>query len=173
VMSGMLSIVFGTSKETSDFIVDALELWWTKNHDNFKHINELVINLDNGPAVNSHRTQFIRRLREFANQTGLSIRLVYYPPYHSKYNPIERTWAALEKHWNGEILNSVKKTVNWAKTMTWKGLNPFVYLLRKTYHKGISPSKEEVLADKERIQRSGCLPKWDVRIEPVRVGYFF
>lgn len=78
-------VVFGTSNETSDFIADGLELWWEESH-----LKELVINLDNGPHINSHRTQFIKRIIEFADKTGLKIRLVYYPPYHSKYNSIER-----------------------------------------------------------------------------------
>jgi transposase len=40
----------------------------------------------------------------------LIIRLVYYPPYHSKYNAIRRFWAGLEKSWNGYLLDS-KETV--------------------------------------------------------------
>ncbi|RJS72931.1 hypothetical protein CW714_03930 [Methanophagales archaeon] len=43
-------------------------------------MGELVINLDNGPHINSHRTQFIKRMTEFADNMGLKIRLVYYPP---------------------------------------------------------------------------------------------
>ena len=51
--------------------------------------------LDNGPHNFSYRTQFLKRMIEFADWAGLEIRLVYYPPYHSKYNPIERCWG----HW--------------------------------------------------------------------------
>ncbi len=47
------------------------------------------------------RRQFMKRLIEFANQHELQIKLVYYPPYHSKYNMIERCWGILEKHGNG------------------------------------------------------------------------
>lgn len=32
---------------------------------------------------------------------GMEIRLVSYPPYHSKYNLIERCWSSLQKKWNG------------------------------------------------------------------------
>ena len=99
-----ISIVFGNSNETSDFIADGLELWWEENKERHSHIKELVINLDNGPHINSHRTQFIKRMIEFADKTGMKIRLVYYPPYHSKYNPIERCWGVLEVHWNGTLL---------------------------------------------------------------------
>jgi transposase len=55
-----------------------------------------VIDLDGGSATRSDRTQFIKRMVELAQTIQLRIRLIYYPPYHSKYNPIERCWAALE-----------------------------------------------------------------------------
>lgn len=96
-----LTIYFSTSNETSDLRVDCLEPWWENNQRRHAVVEELVIELDGGPHVHSHRTQFIKRMVEFVDQTGLSVRLVYYPPYHSKYNPIERCWGVLENHWNG------------------------------------------------------------------------
>ena len=42
--------------------------------------------------------------------------------YHSKYNPIERCWAALEQFWNGAILDSVETTLQWASNLRWKGI---------------------------------------------------
>jgi transposase len=142
VLSGCLTIYFGTSAETSDFIIDCLQLWWNDNKDKYVHIKTIAINLDNGPQVESHRTQFIKRIVEFAEQTGLKIRLIYYPPYHSKYNSIERCWGILENNWNGEILNSVEKALEWAGTMTWKGLKPAIVLIDKIYKKGISLTKK-------------------------------
>src|SRR6266496_5822291 len=107
VVGNALTIFFGQSHETSDFIVDCLESWWHDHAHQHPDVEELAINLDNGPAVQSHRTQFIRRMVEFSHKTGLRIVLIYYPPYHSKYNPIERCWAALENYWNGAILSTV------------------------------------------------------------------
>lgn len=159
-------IIFGTSTETSDFIVDGLEIWWDKNKADYSHIKKLVINLDNGPSVSSHRTQFIRRMVEFSEASGLEVHLVYYPPYHSKYNPVERCWGSLERHWNGELLNSIEKAVKWASSMTWKGLNASVSLLDKVYEKGISLTKEEMQKYQAQIRRSDKLPKWDVKILP-------
>jgi len=72
----------------------------------------------------------------FSENTGLQIHLIYYPPYHSKYNPVERCWSNLERHWNGEILNSVDKAIKWASTMTWKGIKASVSLIDKVYEKG-------------------------------------
>jgi len=167
VLSGLLTIFFGTSFETSDFIADCIEMWWESNKSGYAHIKELVINLDNGPNAASSRTQFIKRMTEFADKTGLRIRLVYYPPYHSKYNPVERCWGILEEHWNGEILNTIEKAVNWASTMTWKGIEPVVHLWEKIYVKGISLTKKEMKPYESRIKRSEKLPKWDVSIQPL------
>lgn len=141
-------------------------MWWEKNRVNYLHINELAINLDNGPNSASGRTQFIRRMTEFSERTGLRIRLIYYPPYHSKYNPIERCWGILEEHWNGEVLDSISKAVNWARTMTWKGINPVVQLVEKSYKKGIRLTKKEMRPYEDKIIRSRTLPKWSVIIEP-------
>lgn len=165
-ISGISTIIFGTSIETSDFIVDSLELWWENNKEHPVSINELVINLDNGPHVHSHRTWFIKRITEFADQTGLTIRLLYYPPYHSKYNPVERLWGILEKHWNGALLSSVKEALEWSGTMTWKGIQPVIHFLDKKYKTGKKLKKKEMREYEERILRSKNLPRWDVVIAP-------
>lgn len=69
-----LSIYFGQSAETSDFIVDCLTDWWRKNQSNYAEIEEWVIDLDGGSATRSDRTQFIKRMVELAHQTQLKIR---------------------------------------------------------------------------------------------------
>lgn len=163
----LLSIIYGNSLETTDLIVDSLELWWEKNKERNNYVTELAINLDNGPHLHSHRTQFIKRMVELADKTGLKIRLIYYPPYHSKYNPIERCWGILENHWNGTLLDSVDKTIKWTETMTWKGFHPVVHLLDKVYKKGIKLTKKMMKIYEERLTRSETLPKWDLTIEPV------
>lgn len=73
-----------TSKVTSDCLVDRLVHWWKTMKDRFSHIKTLVINLDNGPENNSHRTQFMKRMVEFAQEYHLHVRLAYYPPYPSQ-----------------------------------------------------------------------------------------
>ena len=167
VVSGQMTIFFGTSFETSDFIVDCIEAWWDLNKKSYATIKELVINLDNGPNSASGRTQFIRRMTEFSDKNALQIHLVYYPPYHSKYNPVERCWGILEEHWNGEILDSINKAIKWAGTMTWKGIKPVVYLWEKIYEKGIRLTKKEMKPYERKMQRSKSLPKWDVVINPM------
>jgi hypothetical protein len=89
----MVMILFGTSYETGDFWVDCLEFWWEHTKDTCGRVQRLVIRLDNGPVNASDRKLFLKRLVAFAQRTSLVIHLVYYPPYHSKYNPIERVWG--------------------------------------------------------------------------------
>ena len=157
--SGNSTIIFGTSNETSDLIVDCLEQWWNNNVIYHRTISKLVVNLDNGPHVHSRRTWFIKRITEFCDKTGLEIHLVYYPPYHSKYNPIERLWGILESHWNGSLLSTIDVAVKWAKTMTWKNIQPVLHLLEQVYEKGKKLTKKEMEIYEKRIQRSDLLPK--------------
>ena len=72
VLSYHLTIFCGQSHETSDFIVDCLECWWHDNATLYADVEALAINLDNGPSVHSHRTQFIRRMVEFSHKTRAS-----------------------------------------------------------------------------------------------------
>jgi hypothetical protein len=161
-----LAIYMGQSAETSDFIVDCLSDWWQKNQWQRSDFDELMINLDSGSATRSDRTQFIKRMVELSKKIDLKIRLVYYPPYHSKYNPIERCWATLENYWHGTILDSVDAAVAWASNMTWKGISPIVHLVETTYEKGVKVLPEHLKQYFSSWQPSDSLPKWDITILP-------
>lgn len=165
--SDQLSIYLGQSAETSDFIVDCLTTWWGDNQLDYPHLDEWVIDLDGGSATRSDRTQFIKRMVELSQAIQLRIRLIYYPPYHSKYNPIERCWAALENYWNGAILDSVEAAVQWASNMTWKGVVPIVHRVETIYEKGIKVLSETLEQYQPFWQRSETLPKWDITIVPI------
>jgi hypothetical protein len=163
--SGALTLVFG-SQETSDFWADALQLWWGQARTGLGHIQRLVIYLDNGPKNSGRRTQFLKRMVQFADWSGLEIRLVYYPPYHSKYNPIERCWSALEKKWNGVLLNCLKVVLQRALRMTWRGRHPLVKRLHGVYPDGVRVSRREMKQYEARMQRSATLPSYDITIRP-------
>jgi hypothetical protein len=102
---------------------------------------------------------------------GLALWARIFTNYHPLYfyilpAQVERCWGILEEYWNGELLDSISKAVNWACTMTWKGINPVVTLVKKSYKKGIRLTKKEITPYNDRIKRSCTLPKWDVVIEP-------
>jgi hypothetical protein len=165
--TGQLSITFGSSSKTSDFMVDALEARWNAMGAQEKAATELLqMKMDNGPESSGVRTQFLHRMVQFADHIGKPIHLLYYPPYHSKYNPIERCWGILELHWNGTKLVDAETMLEWAKSMTWKGSHPVVELSRKVYQKGIALGKKAMRAVERRLERHPALPKWDILIRP-------
>ncbi|WP_425526025.1 ISAzo13 family transposase [Halotia branconii] len=148
-----LFLYFTESNVTSDFIVDVLEDFWKSESWRFSSIKTLIINQDNGTDNNSRRTQFMKRIVEFVHEYQLNIRLAYYPPYHSKYNPIERVWGILENSWNGSILDEVATALKFAQNMTWKGKNPVVKLVTQTYETGVTLTKEAMSAVEKQIER--------------------
>jgi Rhodopirellula transposase DDE domain len=163
--SGALTLLFGT-KETSDAWADALMAWWELVRSGQGHVKKLVIYLDNGPKNSGRRTQFLKRMVQFADWSGLEVRLVYYPPYHSKYNPVERCWSALERKWRGVLLNSVGVILWCARRMTWKGRHPTVRILLGKYRDGVRVPAKEMKLLEARLQRSASLPKYDITIKP-------
>lgn len=152
------------SKVTSDCLVDRLVDWWEAVKDRFAQIKTLVINIDNGPECHSRRTQFMQRLLDFVQKYQVNISLAYYPPYHSKYNPVERCWGILEQHWNGSLLDSVNAIIQFASTMTWKGKKPVVTVVTTTYRTGVKLTKKAMKEVETHLQRLPSLEKWFVDI---------
>jgi len=159
-----LSLFFIASKLTADCIVDRLEEWWDSHQQRFAHIRTLVINQDNGPENHSRRTQFMKRIVAFAHHSRLNIQLAYYPPYHSKYNPVERTFGWLEQHWNGSLLDSVETVLKFAESLTFKGNQPIVTLVEQVYQTGVKLTKQAMAEVESQIERLPELKKWFVSI---------
>jgi hypothetical protein len=159
-----LFLYFARSRMTSDFLADVLDLWWTRFRGCFPKVRTLVLNQDNGPENHSRRTQFMKRMVQFVQEHRVTVELAYYPPYHSKYNGIERCWGALENHWNGSLLDAIPTALRFAETMTWHGMHPVVTLLTKTYQKGVRLTAAEMNELETQIQRFPGLAKWFVTI---------
>ena len=166
IVSNQLFIEFVLGPCTSDTFADQLNDWWELRKATYTHIKTIMINLDNGSELSSHRTQFMMRMIEFVDKHNLILELVYYPPYHSKYNRIERCWGVLEQHWNGTQLLTLDKAVEWAKTMTWNALSPIVCVATKLYSNGVKLTKKAFAKLASRFQRTVDVERWSVRIVP-------
>ena len=160
-----LTLIF-SSQETSDAWVDGLQRWWDRVRVCWPAIKRLVIYMDNGPHNSGRRTQFLKRMVEFADWAHLVIRLVYYPPYHSKYNKIERCWSSLEKKFNGVLLTCWEVIKACALRMRWCKRHPVVERLPTTYARNVKVSKAERRVYEARLERSATLPKYDITINP-------
>ena len=165
--TGALFIGLGRSFKTRDFIADTLKSWWAQLSPSAQQqIPDQQIKVDNDPENSGVRTQFLNRIVAWVDEIGKPVHLVYYPPYHSKYNPIERCWGVLEQHWNGPKLIDVPTMLGWAQSMTWKGAHPAIELNQSIYSKGIALTKKEMRPIEQRLERSPTLPKWDILIRP-------
>ena len=164
---GRVFLYFVSSKVTSDFIVDCIQACWIEIKDEFPQVTTLLLNQDNGPENHSRRTQFMHRLARWVDEEKLTIQLAYYPPYHSKYNPIERVWGVLEQHWNGSLLDSLQAVLGFARTMKWKQRKPVVHLVKKVYKTGMKLTQKAMNLLEERLDRLDGLGKWFVTIRPL------
>ena len=160
-----LELIFTETKATADFMIDCIEAYWIKSGYQFCK-DTLIINADNGPENSSRRTQFMKRIIEFSVKYNVKVILAYYPPYHSKYNSVERVWGRLEQHWNGDILDTQEVVLGFAQSMTWKGKNPFVTLTEQIYETGKKVEKEIMKKYESVIDRATGIEKWFVTIDP-------
>jgi len=162
-----LYIFLVTGPVTSDALVDCIRTVWAMIANRFSLVQTLVINQDNGPECHSRRTQFMSRITQLADQFQLNIQLAYYPPYHSKYNPVERAWGVLENYWNGSLLDSLETVFHFAQNMTYNGVHPVVKIVKKTYCTGVKLTKNAMEELEKRFERLPGLEKWFVLIRPL------
>ncbi len=160
-------IFLTNSAVTADFMVDCLRDVWLTIQEDFTQVQSIVLNLDNGPENNSRRTQFMQRMSEFVDEFQLTIQLAYYPPYHSKYNPVERVWGALENFWSGDLLDSIDTVKHFAQNMTYNGIHPIVQVVKQSYQKGIKLTQKVMAELENRFLRLPRLEDWFVLIQPL------
>lgn len=162
---GYVSI--GSSSETADFIIDNL-LWWWEEYGihQYSDAKNIMLLCDAGGANSYRHHIFKHRLQEFAKLTGLSIIVCHYPPYCSKWNPIEhRLFSQVHKSMEGIIFSdyqTVKKLIEQTSTKT--GLTVVVRLNLKEYQTGIKIKKEDV--DEKKIAFHPVIPNLNYRIYP-------
>lgn len=150
-----------TSKPTSLDLVDCIEEFWVEQYANSKY-KKLAILLDNGPDNSGVRAIFLKGLIERSKKYNIEIELIYYPPYHSKYNPVERLWARLENIWNGYLLETKEICLTFMKNLTWKNVLSVTKLKKVKYEKGLSVNKSEMSQlEQQHITRTECIKKME------------
>ena len=162
---GYISI--GGSSETADFILDNLLWWWWEyGIHQYPDAKNILLLCDSGGANSYRHHIFKHRIMDFAKQTGLSIIVCHYPPYCSKWNPIEhRLFSHVHRAMEGVVFTSydiVKDIIKQTSTKT--GLTVEVRLNLKDYPTGIKVDKSEI--DKHRIDHHPEIPELNYRIYP-------
>ena len=147
--TGYLTI--GTSHDTSEFVCDNIEDCWNRHlRKAYPDARMLVILCDGGGSNSSSHHIVKQDFMRLAERIGLQIVVMHYPPYCSKYNPIEhRLFSHISRFWSGAPLISVADACNRAaKTVTKTGLKVFSRVVNKVYETGrkISDGYREELA---------------------------
>src|SRR5262249_44894359 len=131
------------------------------------------VHLGSDGETHSGGSPFVSRAGGWARAEGGTMGVASSPPYHSKYNPIERCWGVLEVYWNGELLDSEAAVLGFAGSMTYGGKHPQVSRVDQTYASGVCRSTKEMKRMERYLQRLPGLGKWSVVIPPPEVDDLF
>lgn len=164
---GYMSI--GTSHDTSAFVCDNIARVWDKYlHDQYPDANTMVLLCDGGGSNASSHHIVKQDLMDLADRLGMNIFVMHYPPYCSKFNPIEhRLFSQITRSWSGAPLLSVKDAAARAeKTTTTTGLKVCVDIVEETYETKRKINSDYENRSKNQIVRRERLPKWNYLIKP-------
>ncbi len=160
-------IHIGTSHDTSEFACDALRNWWDRHGSRrYAKATSILILCDGGGSNSSRTYLFKQDLQSLANDLEMEIRVAHYPPYTSKYNPIEhRLFPHISRSCQGVIFESiemVKELIE--KTTTRTGLKVVATILDKAYTTGRKVAKE--FKEAMSIEFDEHLPQWNYTAKP-------
>ncbi len=160
-------VYLNTSHDTSEMACDSVAAWWEADgRSAYPRAGKLLVLCDGGGSNSASRYVFKGELQKLADRLGLEIRVAHYPPYCSKYNPVEhRLFPHLTRACRGVIfrtLETVRHYMAEAKTAT--GLEVEVRILEKVYETGrkCTAGFKETM----RIAFDEILPKWNYRAVP-------
>ena len=157
----------GTSHDTGEFACDSIERWWEdQGRELYPRASSILLLCDGGGSNSASQYLFKEDLQRLVDRLGIEIRVAHYPPYCSKYNPIEhRLFPHLTRACQGVIFESVelvKELMEKASTST--GLRVTVEILEKVYQTGRKYA--EGFKEDMKIVFDEILPKWNYRAVP-------
>ena len=157
----------GISHDTSEFACNSIERWWeSRGRMLYPRATSILLLCDGGGSNSASQYLFKEDLQRLVDRIGIEIRVAHYPPYTSKYNPIEhRLFPHLTRACQGVIFHSVelvKELMEKAKTST--GLEVTVDILDKVYQTGRKYAAD--FKETMKIIVDDILPKWNYRAIP-------
>lgn len=160
-------IQIGTSHDTSEFACDSIRYWWNSyGKVRYPLANSILLLCDGGGSNSSRYYLFKQDLQALVNELGIEIRIAHYPPYTSKYNPIEhRLFPHVSRMCQGVIFESVQMVKElMEKATTRSGLKVLTTILDKTYQKGRKVAED--FKANMKIVFDELLPQWNYTAKP-------
>jgi Rhodopirellula transposase DDE domain len=164
-------INLGISHDTSEFACDSVALAWQHyGCVHYPRATSALLLCDGGGSNAANRYVFKYALENLADRIGLEIRVAHYPPYKSKFNPVEHRFLPhVTRACQGVIFISVATALEkMAQTSTSQGLTASVHLLDGEYPTGQKAPKN--YKKTMRIVFDDELPAWNYCAVPTKKG---
>jgi hypothetical protein len=161
-------ITLGTSKDTSEFVCDNLLLVWTE-HLQFRYpdAHTMMILCDGGGSNACSHYIVKQDLCKLSNLLNMNILMVHYPPYCSKYNPIEhRLFSQITRAWQGVPFYNIQFVKELTDdTTTQTGLIVRSYINTKNYLTKRTVDAQFKNDFNNQIVFDDKIPKWNYLIK--------
>ncbi len=162
-------MTLGISHDTSEFACECIRKWWLE-HGQRDYVGATAILLlcDCGGSNNARYYLFKEDIQKLSDQLNIEIRIAHYPPYTSKYNPIEhRLFPHITRACQGVIFKTVERVNEYmAKAKTTTGLRVFTSILKRTFETGRKVADD--FKKNMRIQFDEYLPQWNYVAVPAK-----
>jgi len=160
-------ITLGFSHDTSQFACDSLSLWWQRyGQAAYPKAKSILLLCDGGGSNNARHYIFKEDMQRLVNRIEIPIRVAHYPPYCSKYNPIEhRLFPHVTRALSGVVLKTVELVGKLLRrTHTSTGLKVTVGILKKFYETQRAATHRFMEAFPIHFDR--LLPEWNYVVRP-------
>ena len=155
-------ITLGISNDTTEFACECIRQWWL-NYGKIEYPDSTrpLILCDCGGSNSARYYIFKEDLQKLSKELNIEIRIAHYPPYTSKYNPIEhRLFPHITRACKGAIFNTVDIANDFiARTSTSKGLKVFCSVLDKVFETGRKYA--DGFKENMKIKFDDFLPQWN------------
>ena len=155
-------INLGLAHDTSKFACDSFQWFWNRiGKQRYPAATSILLACDGGGSNSSSKYIFKYDLQQLSETIGIPIRIAHYPPYCSKYNPIERRFFPhVGRACSGMLFDTIDRVVElMRRTATSTGLRTTVNVIRRAYETKRNATEE--MKESLRIQYDEFLSKWN------------
>jgi hypothetical protein len=157
----------GLSHDTSEFACDSFRWYWNRIGKRcYPHATSILLTCDGGGSNSARKYIFKYDLERLSDTIGIEIRIAHFPPYCSKYNPIERRFFPhVGRACAGMLFDSIGTVVSlMRRTATRTGLRATVNVIKSAYETGRNAT--EAMKSELTIAYDKFLPKWNYVASP-------
>lgn len=160
-------INLGLSHDTTEFACDSFKWYWNRiAKQRYPGATSILLICDGGGSNSANKYIFKYDLQRLSESIGIEIRVAHYPPYCSKYNPIERRFFPhIARACSGMLFDTIDRVVElMRRASTVTGLRTTVNVIRRYY--GTKRNATAEMKKELRITYDDYLPKWNYVASP-------